>query len=297
MNIDIMSMMIGQKAGVGAGGKGLPAVTSADNGKHLEVVNGKWKVKNPNSTIVALWEETQQAFTPNPQFGNLPCAAFLPSAAITTGETYYVLWEGTEYACVGVDMNLGALTGVALGNGGLLGLSGDTGEPFLIGYNPSDGTCAIVTATEGAYKFGVYAEVVGGSGGGSTWYELTEMDEGVTVESPWVDGNIYLLMRTNGEIVTMNLMVSLIAQQRMSVGTNAKIVIANTHPAFPSLYKILSNGRAYMTQPCMVTTNGYKISTWHQAATEKITIYIGPREDVNLTGTNYIGAAGISRAF
>lgn len=172
MNIDIMSMMIGQKAGGGAGGKGLPAVTSADNGKHLEVVNGAWKVKNPNSTIVTLWEENLQAFTPNPQFGNLPCAAFLPSAAITTGETYYVLWEGKEYACVGVDMNLGALTGVALGNGGLLGLSGDTGEPFLIGYNPADGTCAIVTATEGSHKFGVFAEVAGGSGGSGGGFEF-----------------------------------------------------------------------------------------------------------------------------
>lgn len=46
------------------------------------------------------------------------------------GESYIVVWDGTEYVCVALDNGEG---GIFVGNFGMLGET-DTGEPFLLGY-------------------------------------------------------------------------------------------------------------------------------------------------------------------
>lgn len=54
--------------------------------------------------------------------------------ALTTGETYTVLWDGEEYTCVAYEMMEGSGV-VAIGNLASSPMHGtDTGEPFLIAY-------------------------------------------------------------------------------------------------------------------------------------------------------------------
>lgn len=60
-------------------------------------------------------------------------------SALVVGETYYVLWEGEIYPCVGQDASAILPNAVAIGNGAAFeayGMKGNN-EPFLIGV-PAD---------------------------------------------------------------------------------------------------------------------------------------------------------------
>lgn len=59
--------------------------------------------------------------------------AILGSFYLTVGDTYKVIWNGTEYECVAIDVAqvMEGTTGAALGNLADYGLE-DTGEPFII---------------------------------------------------------------------------------------------------------------------------------------------------------------------
>lgn len=50
---------------------------------------------------------------------------------LVSGKTYIVYWNGTEYECVGKEVKKNGVTGVILGNGAGMGLSGNN-EPFSI---------------------------------------------------------------------------------------------------------------------------------------------------------------------
>lgn len=50
------------------------------------------------------------------------------------GNTYTVNWDGEQHVCVGKQMSMNGITGVGIGNYGLVGAGDDTGEPFVIGH-------------------------------------------------------------------------------------------------------------------------------------------------------------------
>ena len=52
---------------------------------------------------------------------------------IIEGQTYTVIWDGTEYECVGVIVQ----SAPVIGNLSIIGGSADTGEPFIYAYNTS----------------------------------------------------------------------------------------------------------------------------------------------------------------
>ena len=77
--------------------------------------------------------------------------AELPTFTLELDKEYKVMWDGTAYTCVGVT---DGESGVMLGNSSLLGSSSDTGEPFAIFYNPSNGVSAC-SATSGNHMFSI----------------------------------------------------------------------------------------------------------------------------------------------
>lgn len=75
---------------------------------------------------VTLMEEQELAFRLNNSFGlyiGLPTDAF----KVVKGQTYTINWDGTEYECVGFEIN----SSIILGNSFIVGVGNDTGEPFV----------------------------------------------------------------------------------------------------------------------------------------------------------------------
>lgn len=56
---------------------------------------------------------------------------------MVAGDTYTVVWDGTQYVCVAESGTFGGTDAVTIGNLSLHDLGEDTGEPFVIGYIPS----------------------------------------------------------------------------------------------------------------------------------------------------------------
>lgn len=65
--------------------------------------------------------------------------------SLTEGNTYTVNWDGEQRVCVGKLLSMNGITGVGIGNYGLVGAGDDTGEPFVIGHitHFDDGTNSI----------------------------------------------------------------------------------------------------------------------------------------------------------
>ena len=77
-----------------------------------------------------LMEEQEVAFT----LSNGVYMAQLTSAfKIVNGQTYTVVWDGTEYECVCFEFS----SYPALGNLSIMGTGDDTGEPFIYAYKAS----------------------------------------------------------------------------------------------------------------------------------------------------------------
>ena len=76
-----------------------------------------------------LMEEQQVAFTLSGEEAYM--AQITNAFEVVEGRTYTVNWDGAEYECVGVVFN----SMLALGNLSIVGDGGDTGEPFIYGYN------------------------------------------------------------------------------------------------------------------------------------------------------------------
>lgn len=54
--------------------------------------------------------------------------------SLIEGNTYTVNWDGEQHVCVGKQLSMNGITGVGIGNYGLVGAGDDTGEPFVIGH-------------------------------------------------------------------------------------------------------------------------------------------------------------------
>ena len=79
---------------------------------------------------VTLMEEQELAFTLS---NGIYMAQITNAFEIVEGQTYTVSWDGTEYECMGAVFNSIPI----LGNLSIMGVDGDTGEPFIYVYNKS----------------------------------------------------------------------------------------------------------------------------------------------------------------
>jgi hypothetical protein len=130
----------------------LPYVTADDNGKHLEVENGEWVLKKVEATggserTVILEEQTMEIVD-----GYYESTSGLFEA--TAGETYIVVFDGTEYTCTAILLESGA---VVLGNMGALG-GENTGEPFVVGAGTGLGTLLICESENSTCTLAIYQE-------------------------------------------------------------------------------------------------------------------------------------------
>ena len=75
---------------------------------------------------VTLMEEQELAFTDE---GGIYAATLPDGFKVVEGQTYTVVWDGTEYECVGFVYNSLLL----IGNLSIQGVGADTGEPFAYG--------------------------------------------------------------------------------------------------------------------------------------------------------------------
>ena len=69
---------------------------------------------------------------------------------LVAGETYRVVWDGVPYDCVGIAVDSGGISGIGLGNFGLLDMGEITGEPFVLGVFADGSDTACLTSDEGA---------------------------------------------------------------------------------------------------------------------------------------------------
>ncbi len=100
--------------------------------------------------------EQECTFAPNLNYGGLYFHS-MNLAQLEVGETYTIVWDGVGYSCVASEMTLGTVTGIGIGNGAIVGISEDSGEPFLFGYFPGDGSSACLSSsTETTHTIAVY---------------------------------------------------------------------------------------------------------------------------------------------
>lgn len=115
--------------------------------------------KGVMSMAVILEEQTLE-FAPNASFGGIYHRSMsFTDESFEVGREYIVIWDGVTYSCTATKMVLGDMTGDAIGNGALFGIAEDTGEPFLFGYFPGDGSSAVVTdSTDATHTLTIYTE-------------------------------------------------------------------------------------------------------------------------------------------
>lgn len=89
---------------------------------------------------VTLMEERELAFASNGATGRY-MAQLTNAPEIAEGQTYTVVWDGTEYICV----SYLADTGPIIGNLSFVGIGDDTGEPFAYLYMPDEATGQFAT--------------------------------------------------------------------------------------------------------------------------------------------------------
>lgn len=104
-------------------------------------VQGDWAQNNPTQPDHILnrthWVEPggvteilpETSLTYSEDMGGFVLVNALP---LEVGAEYTVSWNGAEFVCVGQTFSEGELTGVVLGNIGLMAGGADTGEPFII---------------------------------------------------------------------------------------------------------------------------------------------------------------------
>ena len=83
---------------------------------------------------VTLMEEQEVAFTFSER-ERVYMAQLTNAFKIVDGQTYTVIWDGTEYICVSSLANMRLI----IGNLSIVGAGSDTGEPFVYGYNRKNG--------------------------------------------------------------------------------------------------------------------------------------------------------------
>ena len=144
---------------VGEVTNGLPDVTTSDNGKILKVINGTWQLANDetgtggsnsgitsedkeeftqliidvsfeealysNDSMTFSFHENTQAYTWFSGGINSSVIDFIE------GETYFIEWDGKIYKSIAESHQMDGKTYHGIGNGSMLGVSQNTGEPFV----------------------------------------------------------------------------------------------------------------------------------------------------------------------
>lgn len=154
----------------GSGASDLPAVTSEDNGKFLQVLDGAWAPVAPLSETPLLEEQTFSGFT---AYEALMEATEMPVA----GNTYIILWDGERYTCTAYAVEAAeGIYMVCIGNQarteweftGLVGEAPALVEPFVIQAAPASLTgatdmlffnCRIEGCTSDTHTVGIYQTV------------------------------------------------------------------------------------------------------------------------------------------
>ena len=118
-------------------------VTAADYVKNRPFYTG-----DPVETVLV--EERTLAFA---EVGNggLHQAIIESTIEITAGETYKVSWDGTVYECICVSIE----GTYGLGNLSIMGVGSDTGEPFLVGVDKSDGNFIFTADTASSHTISI----------------------------------------------------------------------------------------------------------------------------------------------
>ena len=113
----------------GGGGDGLPT-----GGAHYQQLvtdgdgNAKWEDRMVYETDPVLTEIIPQTTVTFSNLAGVMGAVWPESFDLVDGQTYKILWDGTDYVCTGILFNGAA---PALGNLSILGFGDDTGEPFI----------------------------------------------------------------------------------------------------------------------------------------------------------------------
>ena len=148
-----------QKSGSGGSGSDLPAVTSADNGSVLEVINGAWdkgskgySVAETTQTVIAL----QSVTTTASMYGNIGVLDG-DLSPIAVGDTCIITFNGTDYTLIadeyeGADVYLGEIDPESQGLPWTF-----VNYPFFIA--TFDGMPVLLTETDGTYTVAVTATV------------------------------------------------------------------------------------------------------------------------------------------
>ena len=152
---------ISDRPGTGGGGDVDMGVTGATVGQTVTISavdeNGKpteWEaVDFPESGGATTWEDLGSTFEEgvvlaecSPTFVDASVAGmnmfvFTEAFALVEGNEYTVNWNGTPFTCICSKMAMGTMTGLGLGNIGMLSGGADTGEPFVLGvFDQADAT-------------------------------------------------------------------------------------------------------------------------------------------------------------
>lgn len=140
----------------GSGASGLPAVTAADNGKFMRVVDGAWAASAPRSILL---EDTEfDGFAMDDYYGAMIYNLNTSLLTLELGETYIVNWDGIEYPCAAVSAAPMGIDGLALGKASIGGIEGGNEDaPFVIGWSTAGATLfALDDAT--SHTVGIYRE-------------------------------------------------------------------------------------------------------------------------------------------
>lgn len=162
----------------------LGELTITENGTYLpgEGLDGYSKVtvnvEGASSVTDVLSEQTIE-FARHPNVELYVDAAGNLSFELVDGESYVVVWDGTEYRCTAAANEDAAM--VIIGNASIAGVGDDTGEPFLIGYDPEMQAAGIFTTeTTDSHVIHIYQKASGGGSGVEVCYVTFMSEDGVT---------------------------------------------------------------------------------------------------------------------
>ena len=136
----------------GGGGGGLPTggapyqqlVTDGDG-------NAKWEDRLAYESEPVVTEIIPQTTVTFSKINGMMVAVLPKSFDLFYGQTYTILWDGTEYVCTGILANG---TVPVLGNLGIMGAGDDTGEPFIF-YNDKGQWAAVSTESATEHVIGI----------------------------------------------------------------------------------------------------------------------------------------------
>lgn len=114
--------------------------------------------------ITILREQRFDGFVLDATYGAYSPGYVTPAQfALKNGEKYYVKWDGTEYECVAMAFEHSGMSMVFIGNGTVLGLSGN-GEPFMMTYNEGYNNTQLFSSNANSYHtVGIKQKAPGGS--------------------------------------------------------------------------------------------------------------------------------------